>query len=57
MAKFSYEMDDVIKEIINQEFTETCPECNSEYIFSISDVGSSVTCPKCGLVINIESAD
>lgn len=57
MANFSFKMDDFMDEVNSMDIDFECPNCEHEVSFTLSDVGSSVICPNCGLVINLESAD
>lgn len=47
--------DDLMNAITESEIDIDCPKCGKEITFTISDVGSSITCPYCNQIINLES--
>ncbi|MDE5619502.1 MAG: hypothetical protein K2I80_03120 [Ruminococcus sp.] len=47
--------DNLINAITESEIDIDCPNCEKEITFTISDVGSSITCPYCNQIINLES--
>lgn len=58
MAKFEFDesgLDDFMNELTHFSFDVECPECHSSLNISVDDVGGTVTCPKCGAIITVES--
>ncbi|MCM1315906.1 MAG: hypothetical protein NC205_00745 [Prevotella sp.] len=47
--------EDLMNAITESEIEIDCPNCEKEITFKISDVGSSITCPYCKQLINLES--
>lgn len=51
-------IDDVMRDIDNaindSEIDIDCPECDEEFLIKISDIGSTVKCPHCGVDIKLE---
>lgn len=56
MVSFEFDssaIDDLMGEI--NRFEIECPECEHSFEVSINDIGETVECPHCGLVILLES--
>ena len=47
--------DDLMDIITDSELELECPNCGKDIIFTISDIGTSVKCPHCKEVIELEA--
>ncbi|MDE6832788.1 MAG: hypothetical protein K2J39_00855 [Ruminococcus sp.] len=48
-------VDDLMNIVTESEIATDCPNCEKKIYFKISDIGSSITCPYCKQLINLES--
>lgn len=39
------------------ELNHKCPKCDSDITFKLSDVGSTIVCPRCNLKIQLDASD